>query len=165
MIKKIIKIVVLAVILLLIAIAGYVSGNLVKYGLDIRKADKSVERFQGSLEEPYKKDIYGGKTPEETWVMYIDALKKGDIDLAIKYYAIGRVEGVPIDELYVKKQNGHLGEWIRELEGLKKSSRDPLEGEANYYYDYFDEEFQQILSSPVVFYINPYTKVWKIINL
>ena len=165
MFKKIIKIIIIAIVFLLIAVVGYVAGNLTKYGLDVRKADKTVERFQGSLEEPYKKDVYGGKTPEETWAMYIDALKNGDIDLAIKYYAVGRIEGVPIDEIYTKKQNGQLQGWIRELEGLKKSNREPLEGEANYYYDYFNEEYNQVLSSPVVFYLNPYTKVWKIISL
>lgn len=165
MFKKIIKTITIISIFLLVASIGYIAGNVMKYNLDVRKADQAVERFQGSLEEPYKKDIYGGKTPEETWAMYIDALKKGDIDLAIKYYAVGRIEGVPVDEIYAKKQNGQLQEWIKELEGLKKSSREPLESEANYYYDYFNEEFQQTLSSPVVFYLNPYTKIWKIISL
>ena len=88
MFKKIIKIIIIAIVFLLIAVAGYIAGNLTKYGLDVRKADKMVERFQGSLEEPYKKDIYGGKTPEETWAMFLDALKKGDIDLASKYFAV-----------------------------------------------------------------------------
>ena len=129
------------------------------------KWNKQADKFQDALEQPYKDDTYGGKTPEETWGMFLDALKKGDIDLAIKYYAIGRIEGVPTDSLYKKKQNGQLGEWIKELEGLKKSSREPLEGQANYYYDYFDEEFKQIISAPVIFYLNPYTKVWKIVNL
>src|SRR3989344_9151310 len=92
MFKKIIKIIIIAIVFLLIAVAGYIAGNLTKYGLDVRKADKTVERFQGALEEPYKNDTYGGKTPEETWAMYIDALKKGDIDLAIKYYAVGDQE-------------------------------------------------------------------------
>lgn len=158
------KISLIIFVFIIIAVVGYIAGILVKYGIDIKKADGSVERFQGALEEPYKKDTYGGKTPEETWAMFLDALKKEDIDLAIKYYAVGRT-GVPIDEIYTKKQNGQLGEWIHELEGLKKSSREPLEGEANYYYDYFNEEFQQTLSSPVIFYLNPYTKVWKIVSL
>mgnify|MGYP001562286652 CR=1 FL=1 len=72
--------------------------------MNVRKVDKSVERFQESLEEPYKKDTYGGKTPEETWAMYLDALKKGDIELAIKYYAIGRIDSVPVDEITLKNK-------------------------------------------------------------
>ena len=166
MLKKIIKIIIIAIVFLLIAVGGYIAGNLTKYGLDVRKADKAVERFQGSLEEPYKKDIYGGKTPEETWAMYIDELKKGDIDLASKYYAVGRVGGVPIDGIYAKKQSGQLQEWIKELETLEIDEQQPLSKEKGYYfYNYFNEEFQQVLSSPVVFYLNPYTKVWKIESL
>ncbi len=48
-----------------------------------------------SAEQDYlnalKNDQYGGKIPQETYFMYLDALKKGDILLASKYY-IG-VEG------------------------------------------------------------------------
>lgn len=167
MFNKFIKIVIVMVVFLVIAVLGYIAGNYVKHYLDIRKADKSVENFQNALEQPYKDDTYGGKTPEETWGMFLDALKKGDIELASKYYAVGVAAAgrVPVDRIYKKKQNGELDEWIKELEGLKKSSREPLEGEANYYYDYFDEEFNQILSSPVIFYLNPYTKVWKIVSL
>lgn len=129
------------------------------------KWQKQTDAFQAKLEQPYKEDTYGGKTPEETWGMFLDALKKGDIELAIKYYAVGKIEGLPFDSLYKKQQNGQLEAWIKELEGLKKSDREPLEGQANYYYDYFDKEFNQVLSAPVVFYLNPYTKVWKIVNL
>src|SRR3989338_11270523 len=89
-----VKIFFIVFVFILIAVVSYIAGILVKYRLDTRKADKSVERFQGALEEPYKNDTYGGKTPEETWAMFIDALKKGDIDLAIKYYAVGDQENV-----------------------------------------------------------------------
>lgn len=152
-------------VFVVIAVIGYIAGILVKYGIDIRKADKSVERFQGALEEPYKKDTYGGKTPEETWAMFLDALKKEDIDLAIKYYAVGSVE-VPRDQIYTKKQNGQLKDWMAELETLEKDEQQPLSKDERYYfYNYFNEEFQQTLSSPVIFYLNPYTKAWKIVSL
>jgi len=36
----------------------------------------------------YEEDTYGGKTPEETLALFIDALKKGDTDLAAKYFVI-----------------------------------------------------------------------------
>ena len=165
-ISKFIKFSVIGLVLIIIAVLGYAIGGAIKYYLDIRKSDKAVERFQGSLEEPYKNDIYGGKTPEETWGMFLDALKKGDIDLASKYYAAGRIEGVPVDEIYTKKQNGQLQDWIKELETLEIDKQQSLSGdERYYYYDYFNAEYNQVLSSPVVFYLNPYTKVWKIISL
>jgi len=147
--------------LILILWVGYAAYS----GWNSYKWQQKTDAFQAALEQPYKDDTYGGKTPEETWAMFLDALKKEDIELAIKYYAIGRIETLPVDSLYKKKQNDQLEEWVKELEGLKKSSREPLEGQANYYYDYFDKELKQIISAPVIFYLNPYTKVWKIINL
>lgn len=165
-IKKIIRIFAVTVIFIVIAVLGYLAGGIVKYKIDIGKADKAVESFQNSLEEPYKKDTYGGKTPEETWAMFLDALKKGDIELAIKYYAVGRIEGVPIDELYTKKQNGQLQEWINKLETLEKDEQQFFSEDKRYYfYNYFNEKYKQTLSSPVVFYFNPHTKIWKIVSL
>lgn len=165
-IQKIFRIFAITVIFIVIAVLGYLAGGMVKYKIDVRKADKSAEHFQNSLEEPYKKDIYGGKTPEETWAMFLEALKKGDIELAIKYYAVGSFETTPRDELYVKKQNGQLREWIKELETLEKDEQQFLfEDKKYYFYNYFNEKYKQTLSSPVVFYFNPYTKIWKIVSL
>lgn len=166
-ITALIKYAIACLALIVVAIAGYYAGGIIKYFLDIRKAEKVTENFQRLLEEPYRKDTYGGKTPEDTWTMFIEALKKEDVDLAIKYYAVGAGTAgrVPVDSIYKKKQDGSLEEWIKELETLKKSNREPLEGEKNYYYDYFDEEFKQVLSSSVVFYLNPHTKIWKITNM
>lgn len=159
------KISLIIFVFIIIAVVGYIAGILAKYGIDIKKADGSVERFQGALEEPYKKDTYGGKTPEETWAMFLDALKKEDIDLAIKYYAVGRT-GVPIDEIYTKKQNGQLKDWMAELETLEKDEQQPLSKDERYYsYKYYDGETKRYLWSPVIFYLNPYTKVWKIVSL
>ncbi len=126
------------------------------------KWQKQTDKFQAALEQPYKEDTYGGKTPEETWGMFLDALKKGDIDLASKYYDVEHQSKAKEMILKIKNDVG-LIVWIKELEGLKKSDREPLEGQANYYYNYFDKEFKQVLSAPVIFYLNPYTKVWKIV--
>ena len=163
LIQKIIKIFIAVVIFSVLAFFGYIVGGVVKYNIDIRKADKAVERFQGSLEQPYKEDTYGGKTPEETWAMYLDALKKGDIDLASRYYAVG--DQKEAEEWHKKLiQENKLEEIIKESEILRKSKNQPLSVDEVYYsYDTFSEEFQQILTARVVFYLNPYTKIWKIL--
>ena len=168
MFKKIIKIIIIAIVFLLIAVGGYIAGNLTKYGLDVRKADKTVERFQGSLEEPYKKDVYGGKTPEETWAMYIDALKKGDIDLAIKYYAVGDQEKRE-KFLAEEKQIDSLKLYLEQLSvPLQKDNSLPdfilaNKESAYYYYMVKDLETGEMIKNTVELYLNPYTKVWKIL--
>lgn len=45
-----------------------------------------------ALEKPYRTDKVGGKTPEETFDLFISALKKGDTDLASKYFVIQKQE-------------------------------------------------------------------------
>lgn len=39
-------------------------------------------------EEALRGDTYGGRTPEDTLAMLIDALEKGNVELASKYFAL-----------------------------------------------------------------------------
>ena len=127
------------------------------------KWQKQTDKFQDALEQPYKEDAYGGKTPEETWGMFLDALKKGDIDLASKYYDVAHQEKGK--ELIVKlKQENKLDDWIKNLETLEKDKKQGIITDYTYYsYKYFDKDTQQDLWASIVFYQNPYTKVWKIV--
>ena len=121
---------------------------------------KSVERFQNALEKPYREDVYGGKTPEETWAMFLDALKKGDIDLASKYYDVEH-QGKAKEWLEGLKKNDEINGWIKDLKTLEKDSLS--NNDAYFSYKYYDEDSRKYLWSDIVFYLNPYTKVWKII--
>ncbi|MBI2451439.1 MAG: hypothetical protein HYV52_03910 [Parcubacteria group bacterium] len=64
--------------------------------------EKAQKKLVEEMNRPYLEDTYGGKTPEETFAMFLDALKKGDIELASKYFDI-------------KKQ----GEWKNILQKVK----------------------------------------------
>lgn len=44
------------------------------------------------LKKQYAEDPYGGDTPEETLRLFVDALKKGDTDLAAKYFIMEKQE-------------------------------------------------------------------------
>lgn len=72
-------------------------------------------QVQKIFEEAEKNDIWGGKTPQETYEMYYSALKKGDIDLASKYFA--GVEGKARAKKWLEemKEKGELGEYISKL--------------------------------------------------
>ena len=41
-----------------------------------------------AYEEAMSNDTYGGKTPEETLQLFTEALQKGDVDLASKYFEL-----------------------------------------------------------------------------
>lgn len=127
------------------------------------KWQKAVDDYEEAMRKPYKEDIYGGKTPEETWSMFLDALKKGDIDLASKYYDVEHQSNAKqwLDGL---KQKNELAQTIKEMEKLRKSESQPLSKDKIYYsYDFFSDQYKQTLTGRIVFYLNPYTKVWKII--
>lgn len=127
------------------------------------KWQKSVEDFQNALEKPYREDVYGGKTPEETWTMFLDALKRGDIDSASRYYDVEH-QGKAREWLEKLINDNRLEQSIKEMERLRKSRNKPLSEKKIYYsYDFFSEKYQQKLTGRVIFYLNPYTKVWKII--
>lgn len=162
-IQKIARILVIVVIFVVIAVLGYLAGGVVKYKIDIRKADKTVERFQNSLEQPYKEDIYGGKTPEETWAMFLDALRKGDIDLAVKYYAVDKQEKERLDLVDIKNKyqlNNLVDVYSQELR--KEDAQYNAMNESRYYI--IRDDFNGI-SDSIIFYRNPYTSIWKIVNL
>src|SRR3989338_4901299 len=46
------------------------------------------EKAEKAYVEAMTADTYGGKTPQETLDMFVDALKKGDVELASKYFLI-----------------------------------------------------------------------------
>ena len=56
-----------------------------------RETQKNYQKYldwQANYEKAMKEDTYGGKTPEETLRMFIEALKKEDIELASKYFSL-----------------------------------------------------------------------------
>jgi len=49
-------------------------------------SQEELDEYYRKVDELKASDTYGGKTPEETMELYIDALKKGDVELASKYF-------------------------------------------------------------------------------
>ena len=52
----------------------------------VRNLMKSYEQAQKDEEARKMADTYGGKTPQETLQMFIDAVEKGDYELASRYF-------------------------------------------------------------------------------
>ena len=66
------------------------------------------------LEAQYENDTYGGTTPEATLALFIDALKKGDIDLASKYFVVDEREAW-LNNLRRIQEGGKLNSMIRDI--------------------------------------------------
>ncbi|MBI5306264.1 DUF4878 domain-containing protein [Candidatus Wolfebacteria bacterium] len=52
----------------------------------VQKTVENLKKFEADDYVKAMADTYGGKTPQETLQMYIDAVEKGDYELASKYF-------------------------------------------------------------------------------
>ena len=89
------------------------------YGLrffspEYQQEQAAMQRIK-EIEDQYKKDMYGGDTPEETIQLFIDALKKEDIDLAAKYFVIDKQEEW-LGNLQKIKEKNMLAKMVKDLE-------------------------------------------------
>ena len=73
-------------------------------------------------EAQYENDTYGGTTPEETLALFIDALKKGDIDLASKYFVVDE-RRIQLEYLTKLKQNDAIQRAINEMTQLQLTKK------------------------------------------
>jgi len=78
------------------------------------KFNRWAENFNKGLEDYFKNDTYGGKTPQETYALYIEALKRGDTETASFYFYWERQveQKKKLDEL---KAKGELEKYIADL--------------------------------------------------
>ena len=106
-------------VLILLALVAIWSVNSLFPVLRSRFESWQVRRAYEKLAEPYYKDTYGGKTPEETYDLFISALKKGDTDLASKYFVIEKQESWT-KTLYEYKKAGTMANFVSELENTRK---------------------------------------------
>ncbi len=121
------------------------------------------------IEEALKADTYGGKTPEQTLQMFIEALKKEDIELASKYFSLETniqdkdylTRNKIINALQEERQKGRLS-YIVEI--LLRAVPDPggpvFEGD----YGFIVYEKREIITE-INMGFNKYSGVWKIQSL
>ncbi len=128
------------------------------------KTQKAIKQFNQGLNEYYQKfaeDTYGGKTPQETLDMFIEALEKGDIDLASKYFALDDNLSRKKWEDGLKKvqEEGKIEEIIKELKKAQPSSSQPGYEEA---YEFMILGKNGLATHSVEMEYNEYSGVWKI---
>jgi hypothetical protein len=67
-----------------------------------------LKKESARIEALERADTYGGKTPEETLDLYIEALKKGDLESAIKYIRVDQQERSLKELKSVELETGNL---------------------------------------------------------
>ncbi|MBF05535.1 hypothetical protein CL644_02400 [bacterium] len=118
------------------------------------------EAEQTALEARYAADFDGGETPQETWDLFVAALKTGDTDQAAKYYIVEQQERMKEAWAGVKERNTlniHLNDYEKIIGGDMYPDGERFE----FYTDDID-------GGPGFVYMlvkNPLTGVWKIEDL
>lgn len=145
-----------------------------------------AQRLQDEWEKPYREDTYGGKTPEETYDMFLDALREGDTTLASRYFVVD--EQVKWEKTFDQyKDRNIISDFVKELEYTRTvwkkmplpSSDDRLfKNTISFEYATVveknttaDFEGQKITipagnyTNSTTFELNTYTKIWKVRDL
>jgi hypothetical protein len=73
-------------------VAGLWGWRKYEWNQSIKRGEIAEENLKKLMHEQAMADTYGGKTPQETLQMYIDAVEKGDYELASKYFIGGNQE-------------------------------------------------------------------------
>lgn len=92
---------------------------LIQYLRNADDPEKQAQKYMEALEKAYREDQNGGNTPEETLQLFIDALKKGDTDLAAKYFIIDDQKENK-EGLAKVKENGELNAMVKDLENADR---------------------------------------------
>lgn len=124
-------------VLILVAMVTVVLFVLLHFGQIINVVENRLmaykqQKQREELEKPYKNDQYGGKTPEETFDLFISALKKENTcpavrnalcgsDLASKYFIISKQEGWERSFTELKRAN-LFGKMLLEMEYARTNS-------------------------------------------
>ncbi|OIO46486.1 MAG: hypothetical protein COY09_02455 [Candidatus Portnoybacteria bacterium CG_4_10_14_0_2_um_filter_39_11] len=80
-------------------------------------------KFGQEVEKLYRQDKDGGKTPEETMALFLDALRSGDTDQASKYFILDKQDQWREDLVKIKA-DGYLDEIIDYAESAKKTKEE-----------------------------------------
>ncbi len=139
-----------------------------------RETQKNYEKYldwQADYEKAMREDTYGGKTPEETLSMFIEALKKEDVELASRYFALNTNEN---SEYYLtrreweeglrkaKEEGGRLEEIIKTIEKMTPSKRD-IGSDDSFEYVFLDKN--GVVDRSIIFRFNKQSSIWKIESL
>lgn len=153
-------IIILVVILaaLFLILGGYNNIKMTVKGLwAVNQFNKGVELYEKTMTE----DIYGGKTPEETLAMFIEALEKGDIELASRYFVLddNLSQEKWKEGLRVAQQENRISNII---EIAKKAQKSTNQSGLNTEFEFMILGQDDLAEYTIFMELNEYSGIWKI---
>ena len=145
------------------------------------KIGQTYKEFEESFLEYLRADTFGGKTPQETYEMYLEALKQGDLELASKYYWWER-QVKEKERLEKLAEEGKLQDYIDSFPDwaeLKEEEYWDPDGRRYSWIEILEEpikiklplgggEYQEDVLEPgeykqeIIFHLNKHANIWKL---
>lgn len=139
------------------------------FGTEARSSRETQKNYQKYLDweksynEAMENDTYGGKTPQETLDMFVEALRAGDTELASKYFVLKEDEKIDqkwIDLLKDLKDKNNLERFADDI-GKYNNSKEVSES----YFVFIYKNEDGSLGLQLVMIFNKQSGVWKIESL
>jgi len=161
-------------VIMLLVVGGYVAWD--KYLSPQARLNRQTQEnyqkylnWQKNYEDAMKNDTYGGKTPEETLAMFIDALKKGDVDLASKYFILEDNTNDPNyltrkkweNALISTQNNGGLPKII-DIVSRAILDKETTASQNTAWFVVYQKNNPTELEADINLHLNTYSQVWKI---
>ena len=155
---------IIALIVIAVLLIQYFDPETVERREGRKNTEEFVELYEG-WQRQLSEDTYGGKTPQETLNMFIEALRNEDLELASKYFAPEMDEENPekmtwqghLEYLQGMKEKGFIQRMVDEFENFD----DDFRWSENVHWFTFNNEDGSIeLEIPVS--LNKNSGVWKI---
>ncbi|MBI4836830.1 MAG: hypothetical protein HY813_00270 [Candidatus Portnoybacteria bacterium] len=122
--KKIVSVIFFIIIGAAVIYSGYVLfGHSLKNYYASWKIGRAYHKFERGFTDYLKNDTYGGATPEETYKLFVNTLKSGDIESASKYF-YWEHQVQEQEKLQKMKDEGKLEEYIDGLPDWSKTEED-----------------------------------------
>tara|TARA_B100000745_G_scaffold279533_1_gene211086 strand:+ start:1414 stop:1935 length:522 start_codon:yes stop_codon:yes gene_type:complete len=118
------------------------------------------EAEQLALQAQYAADTKGGKTPQETWDLFVAALERGDTDEAASYYVAEQQKQMKEDWKGIKER-GSLDIYLNDFSLIEGGDMFP-DGDR---YEFYTGDIDGGPGFVYVLVKNPITGVWKIKDL
>ncbi len=117
------------VVFILAILAAFVIWGMLNAGPWMRRFENwwAARALQNEAEKPYRNDKYGGKTPEETFDMFIAALEKSDVELASKYFVLKKQESWRQSLIAIKNQPAVYEEMLAEMRFARDNAHKRIE--------------------------------------
>ncbi|MFA5838766.1 MAG: hypothetical protein WC849_02415 [Candidatus Paceibacterota bacterium] len=164
--KNLILILIILVIVILLTLYFLVFQKDREFVVRDKDSFTSQEDYLNYLEE-YKvaqsKDTYGGKTPEETLNLFVEALKAGNTELASRYFVLSKQNEIK-EDLKQGVESGGIKTFV-DIIGDSSNKFDSKKSSVGEYFISVIEKENNSLILEIRLSLNSESKLWKIENL